>query len=204
MENQKPVALLLAEELVTIIDHQDARYPNIGAVSQAAAAQAVAEEQERLRKEAKAKEDERAEAEYAAIEAMKSAARDMAEDAKQAATRAMVKADDAALPNSNIGQLVMGDVQRVANYAANAATLQPLAEFKLANEALSTQATLNVTAINARLSPISLTAGGITELGIEATREGKSILYSEADYQKICTALVSHIQQARTAKQAAA
>ena len=60
MENQKPVALLLAEELVTIIDHQDARYPNIGAVSQAAAAQAVAEEQERLRKEAKAKEDERA------------------------------------------------------------------------------------------------------------------------------------------------
>lgn len=32
-------ALLLAQELDTIVDHQDARYPNIGVVSQEAAAE---------------------------------------------------------------------------------------------------------------------------------------------------------------------
>lgn len=31
-------ALLLAQELDTIVDHQDARYPNVGVVSQEAAA----------------------------------------------------------------------------------------------------------------------------------------------------------------------
>lgn len=160
------------------------------AKAKAAAAQAVAEEQERLRKEAKAKEDERAEAEYAAIEAMKSAARDMAEEARRKAMR-----------ETPLGLIITEEVRR-SHDAANAPTLQPVTAVE--NKALSTQATLNVTAINARLSPISLTAGGIAELGIEATHEGKRILYSEADYQKICTALVSHIQQARTAKQAAA
>lgn len=160
------------------------------AKAKAAAAQAVAEEQERLRKEAKAKEDERAEAEYAAIEALKSAARDMAEEAKQKAIR-----------ENPLGLIITEEVRR-SHDAANAPTLQPVTA--VANAALSAQAALNVAAINARLSPISLTSGGIAELGIEATREGKSILYSEADYQKICTALVSHIQQARTAKQAAA
>ncbi len=37
MEHQKKEALLLAEELATIIDHQDARYPNIRTVLQEAA-----------------------------------------------------------------------------------------------------------------------------------------------------------------------
>ena len=37
MENQKPEALLLAEDLVTIFVQLDARYPNIRAVLQGAA-----------------------------------------------------------------------------------------------------------------------------------------------------------------------
>lgn len=87
---------------------------------------------------------------------------------KQADIRAMDEADDAALASAVV------------------------------NEALSAQATLNVTAINARLSPISLSAAGIAEIGIEGKREGKSTLYTEAEFIELCRALTRHIRDVAT------
>lgn len=153
----------------------------------------------------KREQEAKLEAERARIRAEEEAKAKAAAQAQIEAERQRANAEEEAkqkaIRENPLGLIITEEVRR-SHDAANAPTLQPVAA--VANEALSTQATLNVTAINARLSPISLTAGGIAELGIEDTREGKSILYSEADYQKICTALVSHIQQARTAKQASA
>lgn len=157
------------------------------AKAKAAAAQAVAEEQERLRKEAKAKEDERAEAEYAAIEAMKSAARDMAEEAKQKAIR-----------ENPLGLIITEEVRR-SHDAANAPTMQAAAVVK---DSLTTQASINLTAINARLAPITLTARGIAELGIAGEPAGKSTLYTEAEFIELCSALTRHIREVATGQPA--
>lgn len=158
------------------------------AKAKAAAAQAVAEEQERLRKEAKAKEDERAEAEYAAIEAMKSAARDMAEDAKQKAMR-----------ENSLSQMLTEEEVRRSHDAANAPTMQAAAVVK---DSLTTQASINLTAINARLAPITLTARGIAELGIAGEPAGKSTLYTEAEFIELCRALTRHIREVATGQPA--
>lgn len=158
------------------------------AKAKAAAAQAVAEEQERLRKEAKAKEDERAEAEYAAIEAMKSAARDMAEDAKQKAMR-----------ENSLSQMLTEEEVRRSHDAANAPTMQAAA---VVRDSLTTQASINLTAINARLAPITLTARGIAELGIAGEPVGKSTLYTEAEFIELCRALARHIREVATGQPA--
>jgi len=157
------------------------------AKAKAAAARAVAEEQERLRKEAKAKEDERAEEEYAAIEAMKSAARDMAEEAKQKAMR-----------ENSLSQMLTEEVCR-SHDAANAPTMQAAAVVK---DSLTTQASINLTAINARLAPITLTARGIAELGIAGEPAGKSTLYTEAEFIELCRALTRHIREVATGQPA--
>lgn len=57
--------------------------------------------------------------------------------------------------------------------------------------------TLKLGDINARLSPIQITAAGLAELGFQPVGKEKSaVLYREADFPRICVALINHIQGA--------
>ena len=55
--------------------------------------------------------------------------------------------------------------------------------------------TLTLGAINERLHPISLSAAGLVDLGIEpAGRDKRAVLYSESQFAEICQVLVLHLQ----------
>ena len=69
-------------------------------------------------------------------------------------------------------------------------------------DSLTTQASINLTAINARLAPITLTARGIAELGIAGEPAGKSTLYTEAEFIELCRALTRHIREVATGQPA--
>src|SRR5690625_2094013 len=57
-------------------------------------------------------------------------------------------------------------------------------------------ATLRLGQINERLSPITLTAQRLADLGIEpAATERASKLYRESDFVRICDALIEHVEQ---------
>lgn len=62
---------------------------------------------------------------------------------------------------------------------------------------------INISQINARLAPISLTARGIAELGIAGEPSGKSTLYSNAEFLQICRALIGHIKQVGVSQKSA-
>lgn len=52
--------------------------------------------------------------------------------------------------------------------------------------------------INARLAPISISADGLAELGIHSCGTDRAAkLYHEADFQRICAALLAHISSVR-------
>ena len=53
--------------------------------------------------------------------------------------------------------------------------------------------TLRLGQIGERLG-FALTAEFVSRLGIEGTRERNSVLYHEADFQRIGTALIAHVQ----------
>ncbi|WP_269497758.1 YqaJ viral recombinase family protein [Castellaniella sp. S9] len=56
-------------------------------------------------------------------------------------------------------------------------------------------ATLSLGAINTRLAPIGLTAAGLAELGITHSATHKAAkLYRESDFDRICAALIQHIE----------
>lgn len=75
---------------------------------------------------------------------------------------------------------------------------------KIEQPAEKEPATLTVGAINERLSPITLTAQGIAELGIEpAEVKGNARRYTEGNFIQICMALISHINEAAKCKEAA-
>lgn len=58
-----------------------------------------------------------------------------------------------------------------------------------------TGAKLTLGQINLRLSPISLSAAGLAQLGIQpAGKERSAVLYHESDLQRICVALMVHLQ----------
>jgi putative phage-type endonuclease len=65
--------------------------------------------------------------------------------------------------------------------------------------------TLKLGDINARLSPISLTAAGLAELGIQHSATDKAArLYRESDWPRICAALMQHLQRAAAGQMKAA
>lgn len=71
-------------------------------------------------------------------------------------------------------------VQRVASAPQAAPTTAP---------------SLRLGVLNDRLAPIQLTAGGLATLGFTAAaRQGSTVLYHEADFPRICAALVEHLQ----------
>jgi hypothetical protein len=50
--------------------------------------------------------------------------------------------------------------------------------------------------INQRLSPITLSAAGLAQLGIQpAGKERAAVLYLESDVARICVALTAHLQR---------
>lgn len=50
--------------------------------------------------------------------------------------------------------------------------------------------------INARISPLIITAAGLAELGFQpAGKEGTATMFLESDYPRICEALIQHITQ---------
>lgn len=70
--------------------------------------------------------------------------------------------------------------------------------------ALADEAMLRLGQINERMAPITLTADGLAQLGFAHVTTDKSAkLYRESDFQRICAALIRHVdrisQQARAA-----
>jgi predicted phage-related endonuclease len=51
--------------------------------------------------------------------------------------------------------------------------------------------------INARISPLQISAAGLAELGFEPVpRKGAAVYFRESDYPRICEALIQHLTQA--------
>lgn len=74
-----------------------------------------------------------------------------------------------------------------------AATVQRAAPAPQA--APNTPPSLRLGVLNERLAPIQITAGGLASLGFSAAaRQGSTVLYHEADFPRICAALVEHLQ----------
>jgi predicted phage-related endonuclease len=68
----------------------------------------------------------------------------------------------------------------------------------------STAPTLKLGQINQRIEPLQITADGLAALGFPAAgRDGAARLYHEADFSRICAALVQRIQQAVLQQEAA-
>ena len=61
-------------------------------------------------------------------------------------------------------------------------------------------ATLNLGAINQRLQCVSVTAAGLTQLGIEpAGRDKRSMLYTERQFVQICDAIARRVAEVKSA-----
>lgn len=85
--------------------------------------------------------------------------------------------------------------------AANAATVVPMPR---ATAAPATPPTLRLGQINERLAPIQLSVAGLAQLGFTAAGKDKAaVLYHEADFPRICHALVLHVQGVQQQLQAA-
>ncbi|WP_341649976.1 YqaJ viral recombinase family protein [Thauera humireducens] len=90
-----------------------------------------------------------------------------------------------------------------ADAAKRAAELKALADVKPepipqhAHQPADTGAKLTLGKINQRLSPITLSAAGLAQLGIQpAGKERAAVLYLESDVARICAALTAHLQRA--------
>ena len=79
---------------------------------------------------------------------------------------------------------------------APAPAVASVSSLRRATEAApNTPPSLRLGVINERLAPIQLTAGGLATLGIlSSARQGSTVLYHEADFPRICAALIEHVQ----------
>ena len=97
--------------------------------------------------------------------------------------------------------------KRAAPVVEPAQATNPVVEPVAAQKAQQTPApsgppTLRLGQINARLSPIALSADGLASLGFaQAATDKAAKLYHEGDFPEICDALIRHIQVARAAAQ---
>jgi predicted phage-related endonuclease len=58
--------------------------------------------------------------------------------------------------------------------------------------------------INARLGPLSITADGLAQLGIQSVgKERAAVLYAESDWPRICAVLIEHLQRCQHSAKAA-
>lgn len=135
------------------------------------------------------KEAERLEAERARIRAEEEAkARREEQERQKAAAEEQARADREAQAAIAAAAAPPAPVQQahraVAMPAATPRTAEPEVRIKLGQ-------------INDRLSPLSITADGLSELGFEpVATERASKLYRESDFPRICEAIVKHVRMA--------
>ena len=135
----------------------------------------MAEEQRRHREAIARQEQEAREAEAAAR-----AAQVVEKAAAPAVAQVQAALSDAIDAGTGIVRVSAGTMERIAPSAAR-----------------DTGATIKLGQINERLSPIQITAAGLAELGFQPVGKEKSaVLYREADFPRICVALINHIQGA--------
>lgn len=146
-------------------------------------------EREKIRREEEAKA--RAEAERTAqverekIRAEEQAKAHEAAEAERARLRAEAEAREQAMQ---------------ADAAKRAAELKAMADVKpepapqFAQPQADTGAKITLGQINQRLSPIALSAAGLTQLGIQpAGKDRAAVLYLESDVARICSVLIRHL-----------
>jgi len=145
-----------------------------------AAAEAKAEaERARIR----AEEQQKAQAEAAEREAAARRERILAEAAKPAVTRALeaIEREKEAAPGKPIAPAPTAAAPVAAGIANAAAT----------GDAADEAPTLTLGAINERLHPISISAAGLAEFGIEPLATKKAAkLYSQSQFEQLCQAIV--------------
>jgi predicted phage-related endonuclease len=100
-------------------------------------------------------------------------------------------------PQAEIGSSTQS-APPVVSVASSAARQQSLAPWTEAvASAPSSAPTLRLGQLNERLAPITLTAEGLATLGFPyAATEKNSKLYHESDFERICVALIDHIEKA--------
>lgn len=128
---------------------------------------------------------------FQALVASRLAAHKVAEDAKEAARTAAAAVVAAPVAAPAAAPVAVAAVVRRSAPAPQAAP--------------NTPPSLRLGVLNERLAPIQLTAGGLASLGFTAAaRQGSTVLYHEADYPRICAALIEHLQQVVEPEAAAA
>jgi len=151
-----------------------------------AAAEAKAEaERARIR----AEEQQKAQAEAAEREAAARRERILAEAAKPAVTRALeaIEREKEAMPGKPIAPASTAAAPVAAGIAHAAAT----------GDAADEAPTLTIGAINERLHPISISAAGLAEFGIEPLATKKAAkLYSQSQFEQLCRAIVRYAENA--------
>jgi hypothetical protein len=151
-------------------------------IAQRLAAETLRQEQERER--IRAEEAARVESEHAAkVDAARVEAQRIAtEQAARGQAEAQKAVAPVIAPAFVIGQGLHGSVVEVW-----AAPKQP-------QPAADTGKRMNLTEINARLSPVSITVAGLSELGFEPVEPVKaSRLYRASDLHPICAAISAHV-----------
>jgi predicted phage-related endonuclease len=148
-----------------------------------------AEKAERLRQE----QDEARRRELAAIQAREEAAA-RAQEEENARAAAVVSAAPAPVVQDDV---VDADFQEVV-------AAMPIASTGPAPTVIPLLPSLRLGQINERLAPISVTAEGLVRLGFAAAgRDRAAVMYHETDFPAICTALLNHITNVRSARAAA-
>jgi putative phage-type endonuclease len=149
-----------------------------------AAAEAKAEaERARIR----AEEQQKAQAEAAEREAAAQRERTLAEAAKPAVTRALeaIEREKEATPGKPLAPAPIAAAPVAAGIAPVAAV----------GSAADDAPTLTLGAINERLHPISVSAAGLAEFGIEPLATKKAKLYSSAQFHELLQKLTGHLEQ---------
>lgn len=163
-------------------------------------------QQIRVEEEAKAQREaaQRAEAERQRIRAEEQAKAREAYEAEQARLRAESEqrqkaAQEYAAHCDTEQKAQTADPERERQQSIVAPVPQP------AQKPADTGARVTLGQINQRLSPISLSAAGLSQLGIQpAGKERAAVLYLESDVDTICAALIRHLSHVSAAAAAKA
>lgn len=160
-------------------------------------------------------EEERVKAEAAAAEKVRQEQVESARMAEEAAAaeRARVAAETKRQLEEQAASIPAGRAseQATAPVAKLSSTMQiieaapaPVTPIETARPAAGVAPTLRLGQINDRLAPLAVTADGLARLGFAAAgRDRAAVLYHEADFPAICTALIGHITSVRGARAAA-
>ncbi len=154
--------------------------------------EAAERQAEAERSRIRAEEQHKAQAEAAEREAAARRERILAEAAKPAVTRALeaIEREKDAAPGKPLAPAPTAAAPVAAGIAHAAAT----------GDAADEAPTLTLSAINDRLRPISISAAGLVDLGIEpAGRDKRAVLYRESQFAGLCDAIARRAMEAKRA-----